>query len=223
MDDRFAIYTPIHKGQRRRLSMLSTKAGTLDYTDTAALDEFHDELSAVMTNLRLHAAHEEATIHPMLAGCMPGGAERLEAEHRTGKHLMENLSAHFEGIQAKSSEFTKRGALCLEFYLALNRFITFYLGHINEEEEHAQTVLWRYYTDDELSTAWATIIAIQSPEESIDNIGMMLPALNINELTTVFALASHAPSEVQQSFRTLAERVLSPEMWAALKSRIGTR
>ena len=98
MAEQFAVYTHPHKGQRRRLSMLSTKAGTLDYADTAALDEFHDELSAMMTNLRLHVAHEEATIHPMLAGCIPGGAERLEEEHRTGKHLVENLSAHLEGI-----------------------------------------------------------------------------------------------------------------------------
>ncbi|MDD1721525.1 MAG: hemerythrin domain-containing protein [Euryarchaeota archaeon] len=161
--------------------MLSTKAGTLDYADTAALDEFHDELSAMMTNLRLHVAHEEATIHPMLAGCIPGGAERLEEEHRTGKHLVENLSAHLEGIQAKSPESTKRGALGLEFYLALNRFIAFYLDHINEEEEHAQAALWRYYTNDELGDAWATIQTSQSPEESIDNFEMILPALNIDD------------------------------------------
>ncbi len=188
--------------------MLSTKAGTLDYTDTAALDEFHNELSAMMNNLRLHVAHEEAVIHPMLAGCTPGGAERLEEEHRTGKHLVENLSAHFEGIQAKSSESTKRGALGLEFYLALNRFIAFYLGHINEEEEQAQAALWRYYTNDELSAAWATILASQPPEESIDNIEMMLPALNIDELTTVFASASHAPPQARQMLRESAFSVL---------------
>ncbi len=185
-------------------------------------DAFYDELSAMMTNLRLHVAHEEETIHPMLAGCMPGGAERLEDEHRTGKHLIENLSAHFKGIQAKSSEFTRHEVFGLEFYLALNRFIVFFLRHINEEEEYAQVALWRYYTDDELNAAWATILASQSPEESIDNMGMMLPALNIDELTTLFAVARRAPPDVQQTFRTLAERLLSPEMRSVLKSRIGT-
>jgi len=46
---RFEIYTPIHKGLRRDLSLLAIKAGKLDC-------ENHEALHALVDGIRTHAA-----------------------------------------------------------------------------------------------------------------------------------------------------------------------
>lgn len=59
--------------------------------------------------------------------------------------MFDELVNHFDGILGKPMEFDKLGELCLEFYRALNRFISFYLGHINKEEEYIQPAIWHLY------------------------------------------------------------------------------
>jgi hypothetical protein len=153
---------------------------------------------------------------------MPGGAEKLQADHRVINHMIDLLLAHFEGVKAKETASKTRQTLALEFYLALNRFIAFYLPHINDEEESAQSVLWRLCTDDELLAAQDAIVASQTPEEATESLEMMIPALSLDEIANLLGMAKkNAPPQAFQNATTLAQRLLSAEEWMAVKGLLG--
>ncbi len=173
-------------------------------------------------NLHLHADHEEHFIHPLLSDRMPGGAEKLEADHRIMRHTLGILMTHFEGIKTKDMAFERRQELGLEFYLAFNRFVTFYVSHINDEEETAQPVLWRLCTDEELLTTWNAILASQTPEEAAENLTMIFHAANTDELAHMLEMGKKTmPSQAFQNVTGLAQRLLSAEEWNILKEHLG--
>ena len=218
------MYTPIHKGLRSRLFKISVKAGTLDYTDRASLKEFYDEFSSLVESIRVHHTMEEKFYHPLLAERVPGGAEKHEEEHQTVEHLLSNLRAHLDRIRGKSAKFEKRKELCLEFYLAFNRFIAFFLGHIDAEEEHYQLTLRNLCTIEELDNAEIALMASQKPEEGLENWQMMLSGANADDLANVVAKARIAlPPEVIQAGLQLAEGVVSARDLAALKAKAGIK
>jgi hemerythrin superfamily protein len=215
------LYVLDHKGQRARLFELSVKAGRLNNANQWVLDGFSDALHSVQRNLLLHAQGEEKFIHPLLADRVPGGAEKLDEEHRTMEHLLENLVSHADRILMKPIAPEERQELGLEFYLAFNRFISFYLGHIDEEEEYVQPTLWHFCSDDELRIAWGKTLASMTPAQSLENLEMTIPATTIDELAVSFSqMKDSAPPELLKTVVELVEGLLSPDDWAAIKSRV---
>ena len=106
-------------------------------------------------------------VHPFLIERVPGAAEDLEDDHRIIERMFNELVDHFDGIIGKSIEFDKLGDLCLEFYRAMNRFISFYPVHINKEEEYTQPALWSVCTEDELGTTMGRILASLNLQEAM--------------------------------------------------------
>lgn len=66
MPIRFEIYTPIHKGLRRGLSMLAIKASKLDYENKEALSALCDKIRTHAAPIDVHHSLEERVIHPLL-------------------------------------------------------------------------------------------------------------------------------------------------------------
>lgn len=222
MEQQPDVYTLIHKGYRGRLFKMSMTAGTLDYTDQTALDAFDDEVKAMDAYIRLHAWHEERFIHPLLSARMPGGADKLNAEHRAIEHMLDGLSSHYESMKAQDVPVERHQALGLEYYRALNRFIAYFMMHIDDEEEHAQPTLWSLCTYDELLAAWGEIIASLTPEQATESLEMLIPAANQEELVNLFAaIREGAPPELFENATTIAAQLLSKQDWAALKARFG--
>ncbi|MDD1721707.1 MAG: hemerythrin domain-containing protein [Euryarchaeota archaeon] len=217
-----ALYTPIHKGLRARLFRVSTKAGTLDYADQAALDAFYYEFEAVGAQMRLHHQWEERGLHPLLASEVPGCAEHLEEEHRKAHNRFDHLITHLD-VTRKQSEPENQRALGFEFYLALNRFIAFFLHHLDKEEERAQPALWNLSTTEELTGAVQTSFDVP-PEQAKANLVMVIAATNVEELVSLFAhMKESVPTAALQNALNLAERILNARDWETLKSRLESR
>ena len=220
---RSELYTTIHKGWRMRLSQISLKAGKLDYADRANVDAFHGELKSMVTGIRHHHETEETYIHPLLSAVMPGGAEKLDEDHRKVDRLLDNLLVHFDGMRIKAADFERREELGLEFYLAFNRFNAFFLSHIDEEEEHVQPALWNLCTAEELETCRRGIFASQKPEEALENLGMMLSSVNLDEIVNLITFAKSSVSpDVFKLGLDFTQSVLDPHDWSVLKPRLGT-
>ena len=218
------IYTPIHKGLRSRLFKTSIQAGKMNYTDEASLNSLYDEFNSLVESIRHHHGMEENFIHPLLSDRVPGGAEKLDEEHQTVEHLLNNLVAYLDRIRSESAKFEKRQELGLEFYLAFNRFIAFFLTHLDEEEEHVRLTLWNLCTNEELTTAVIKLLASQKPEEGLKNLEMMLNAANSDDLAGLITHAKAAlPPEAIQAGLQLAESILSAQDWAALKAKVGIK
>lgn len=214
-----ALYTPVHKGLRARLFRVSTKAGTLDYADHAALDAFYYEFEAVGLQMRLHHGWEERALHPLLATEVPGCVEHLEDEHRKAHDRFDRLITHLD-VTRKQSEPEKQRARGLEFYLALNRFITFFLRHLDEEEERAQPALWNLSTPEELTGAVKTSFDVPT-EQAKANLVMVIAGANVEELVSLFThMKGSVPTAALQNALNLAERILNARDWETLKSRL---
>jgi hemerythrin-like domain-containing protein len=218
------IYTPIHKGIRNKLFEVSVKAGKVDYADPAAVNGLYDEFASLVASIRGHHTMEENFYHPLLADRVPGGPEQLEEEHETVEHLMNNLVAHLDRIRSKSAKFEKCRELGLEFYLAFNRFIAFFLNHIDGEEEYYEPTLRNLCNIEELENTEISLIGSQKPEEGLQNLKMMLAAASVDDLAELVARARAAlPPEVMQGGFQLAESMLSAQDFAALKAKLGVK
>jgi hypothetical protein len=216
------LYTPAHKGQRARIFQFSQKAGTFRYADQAALRRFHEELNTIRDEFRLHATLEEKYIHPILSDRVPGGAKKLNQAHRDMHEHLDNLVHHLETLKGNGTHFEKQREMGLEFYRAWNRFIAFYLTHINEEEEEVQPTLRALCEDQELTNAFNAIVGSMSPAELMGMLRMMIPAMNPDERTGLLSgIKAHAPAQAFQNISELAAEVLTPGDWHDLKEHLG--
>ena len=218
----FSLYTPVHKGLRSRLYRISTRAGKISYMDEAVIGSFSAEFAPLAASIRLHHDLEEKFIHPLVADRVPGGTIKLAEEHRIVEQMLTDLLSHLQGIRNKPAKFEKHRELGLEFYLAYNRFIAFFLNHINWEEEQTQRSLWNLCTGDELMSTFGRILSAQSPEQTMDNLTMILPSVTLDELTGIFMGAkASVPAEGFQKMLKLGEGIVDAADWSALKTRIG--
>ncbi len=221
MQSQVDLYSGAHKGQRARFFMISKAAGTLNLNDPNALTALEDELVSFRDNMFLHANIEEKFIHPLLSERVPGGADRLNEDHRIMHRQFDELVACFGEMKQKQADFEKREELSLEFYLAWNRFTSFYFNHIDYEEEYVMPALWKLCTPSELGDVFRKALAGQTPKELMENLGMMLPAMNPTERAILFNQGrATMPPEAFQAVLKLAEHVLTPEDWALLKTTL---
>ena len=222
MSSQIDLYRDVHKGQRRRFFNIAAQAGILDYTDQKALDELYDELCSFREHMRLHARLEEKFIHTVLSQRVPGGARQLEEDHRVIRQEFDDMITYFDGVRAKPVDFEKRGELALEFYRAWSRFIAFYFVHIDREEEQIMPVLWKLCTVEELAETHKLMITNQKMEELVEDFEMILPNANLQERVEILGTVQVLTSpEAYQEFLKLAERILEPNDWANLKTKLG--
>ena len=215
MSEQIDIYTSIHKGQRARFLDIMMRAGTLANDDTESLNSLHRELTKFKEHMFLHASLEEKFIHPMLSERVPGGARKLEDDHRMMHQQFDDIAAQLDVIRARSTESEMRSNVILEFYRAWNRFISFYFTHTNEEEENVQPMLWKVCTAKELDEAHKAMITSQNPEELEYDLQIMLQAVNTHERPEIFYAARVSmPPQVYQGLLAAAERILSSKDWA---------
>jgi hemerythrin-like domain-containing protein len=215
------LYTGVHKGQRLKFSEISRTAGTLNPKDHIALNSLETELGSFRDHMYQHASLEEKFIHPLLSERVPGGADKLEEDHRVMHRHFDNLVACFGELKKKATDFEKVEELSLEFYRSWSRFVSFYLDHIDFEEENVMPLLWKLCTEDELATRFRQIVADQTPKELMDNLGIMLPALNPAERFMILKMGQATmPAEAFQAALEVAEHVLSPEDWNSLKKML---
>lgn len=201
--------------------MVSKAAGTLNLNHQNELNMLETELTSFRDHMYVHAGLEEKFIHPLLAERIPGGANRLNDDHRLMHKQFDDLITCFGELKKKPADFEKREDLHQEFYLAWNRFIVFYFNHIDYEEEYAATSLSRLCTNEELFNVFKQVMADQTPQQLMGNLSMMLPAMSPAERAMILNQAKAAmPPEAFQGVLKLAEHVLTPEDWSTLKAMI---
>ncbi len=117
------------------------QTGTLDFTNQKAVIPLYSEVKSMREQIRLHVRGEEQFVHPILKERLPSEVRKLEEDHRSIDQQFDELIVNLDAIKATSVDFEKRREMVLEFYRALNRFTSFYLVHINKEEELIQPAL----------------------------------------------------------------------------------
>jgi hypothetical protein len=215
------FYIGPHKGQRAEFSKISKAAGTLNISDQKAILSLEEELNIFREDMFVHARLEEKFVHPLLSQRVPGGADKLNEDHKIMHKQFDELLACFEEIKKKPEDFEKVEDLSLEFYRAWSRFTAFYLNHIDYEEEHVMPSLWKLCTNDELLEAFKKILADQTPKELMNNIKLMLPAMNQKERVMILTAGrATTPPEAFQAALKIVEQVLTAEDFTSLKTAL---
>lgn len=221
MQSQIDFYTGPHKGQRAEFSKISKAAGALNISDQKAISSLKEELNLCREEMYTHVRLEEKFVHPLLSQRVPGGADKLNEDHKIVHKQLDELLACFEEIKKKPADFEKVEELSLEFYRAWSRFTAFYLKHIDYEEENVMPSLWKLCTNDELLETFKKILADQTPKELINAIKIMLPALNRKERVMIVSAGRAATSpEAFQAALKIVEQVLTAEEFTSLKTAL---
>jgi hypothetical protein len=221
MSANFELYKVIHKGQRSEMFRISELAGQAEPEDPGCLPVLSARMKAFRDELRNHAHMEETYVHPLLAQRVPGGAQRIELDHVAMHRQMDDLVSMVEMMQDTSVTLTEKKAVFQELYLAWNRFVVFYLMHIDYEEEQAQPELWRLCSDEEVRAIFFRIIGSEAPQMLAFDLGIMLPAVSRGERVELARSIAGAPPDLVKMFGEISQRVLSPEDHQELRVKGG--
>ena len=89
---RHDFFTVIHKGQRKELFAATTLAGTINWEDVTAANDFVALWSKLTSMLEAHAAHEHKHFFPLLAQHAPEIVAQVETAHEDLDHELITLT-----------------------------------------------------------------------------------------------------------------------------------
>lgn len=201
------VYTKIHKAQRNHLFDISVKIGRTDFTDAQQVSHIKDEIITMIKRLREHAQHEERFIHPLYAE-VGKQAELFEHEH----HDLEDSLDVLEKIIADNHPDGQK------IYSEYNRFVAFYLKHIDDEESAQREILWKNYDNDRLMEVIKSFQQSRTPQEGMQDLEFILPCLNIHEAAEILmGMKKNAPEAAFQYALQIVEKSFNSEEYSKIQ------
>ena len=221
MPSNFELYKNIHKGQRREMFRISEMAGLAGPEDPEDVKRLNARIASFRDEMHNHAHMEEVHIHPLLGQRVPGGTRKLEEDHVVMHRQLDEILAMADTMLGSSVPPTESKAMFQELYLAWNRFVAFYLQHIDTEEERAQTELWKLCSEEEVRGIFGRILASEPREMLAIDAGLMLPAVSKEDRVEMVMALGNAPPEMLRMFGEIAQRVLEPQDYDDLRTKGG--
>jgi iron-sulfur cluster repair protein YtfE (RIC family) len=213
---RHDFFTVIHKGQRKELFAATILAGTINWEDTTAANDFVALWSKLTSMLEAHAAHEHKHFFPLLDQHAPEIVAQVEAAHDDLEHELTTLTDRISVAATKRSR--DHG---LAVYRQVSAFVANYLLHILDEETIVMPAIWQHCTDAEINAARLSFQADQSPAGVVRSRRAILTAITQAELvTTALAVQRGSTEEVFKAFMTDARQLLEPPEWNRLYASV---
>jgi hypothetical protein len=216
----FDMYRNIHKGIRNGLFSVTLAAGQVDPHDAAAVEDVAGRWTDLVRVLVAHAEHEDEFVQPAIERFAPAyAAEIAEAHPRLEAQMAELEVLADRAIDACPEQVR---LLTHRFYLGLASFTAEYLQHQEFEEFEVMVMLSQHLSFDELLAIDNAIVASIDPDMMAKSAALMLPAMNIDDQTELYAGArGGVPPEVFQGMLMLGQSVLEPARYEALARRLG--
>lgn len=215
----FNTYRDIHKGIRAEIFAVTEEAGRID----PASDEDRAALSAhvgsVVDLLVSHAEHEDLGVQPALAEHLPAFAEQVAADHERLEARLVELRELAVATAAAASPARRDEVFRL--YIELASFTGAYLAHQDFEERLVMPALEGAVGVDAVLAMHGAIIASIPPDEMVQSLAVMLPAMNVDDRAELLGeMRESAPAEVFDGVWGLAASVLTPADHAAVARRL---
>ena len=213
---RHDFFTVIHKGQRKELFAATILAGTINWEDATAANEFVGLWSKLTAMLEAHAAREHKHFFPLLAQHAPEIVSQVEAAHEDLEHELINLT---DVIAVAAGTRSREDGLAV--YRQVSAFVAKYLLHILDEETIVMPAIWQHCTDCEINAARLAFQADQSPAGLVRSRRAILTAITQAELaTTALGVQLGSTDEVFKAFMTDARQLLEPPEWNDLQESV---
>lgn len=210
-----------HRGLRNALGQFSMLAGTTNYQDPAQVDVLCALGQDVFRMLDVHAHSEDSVVLTDLELRLPGASERNCNEHGQIEKKQKKVKQALEAVQMASRERADISALAEHFRAALYNFHASYLRHMVGEEQETQSLLWQYFTDDELLGHHKQIVGSMTPDMLLLGIRFMTPALSAPERTVyIGSIKAGAPPEQFTGIMEFLRQFLSEPEWSELAESV---
>jgi hypothetical protein len=219
----FDIYRDVHKGIRSELFAVTSAAGAVDPGDHDAVAATTARFGGLVTFLVAHAEHEEEFLQGLIEVHAPQLAAIVMRDHRWLECQMAQLEVLADqAVDAAGSSGDDARRLVHKLYLGLASFTSDYLGHQSFEELEISPALSIAIGPDELAAIDAAIVASIAPEDAAVALGLMLPAMNVDDRVELLGgMQVGAPPEVFAATMGLAETLLDAPDYRATAARLG--
>lgn len=222
MEQRKSLYRDVHKGIRRLMFDLVSRAGRTDFNDPAAVSMLRAEARSCFELLSIHAHHENVFNAPLVTAYAPHLSHLVAPAHDEHELEIEALTLMLERLDDGHSSAATAGH---ELVVRLSRFFGDLFVHMADEEEQIMPALWKAMTDEEIAAVEHQIVAAIAPDRLARFLSWMLPAMNHPERVEMLeGMQQTASPEVFTFVLDLSRSVLtSGEMEAIERSlSIGT-
>jgi hypothetical protein len=174
----------------------------------------------VIALLHAHHHHEDTFLRPVIQAKDP----RLSAMTDDGHNEIETdlIEIELRTDRLAGAAGSEAFAAGLDLYGHLALFTARYLAHMSLEQDVVMKTLRDAMSVEELFAIEVALRSSLSPATMCEFLTFMMPALNIEERTSMLAgMKAGAPSEVFESFRAATEAVLHPNDYRAVATGIG--
>lgn len=209
---RYDLYGPVHKALRAQLCDTLLRIGRIDVFDEADRQRGCDRLDALLSALRLHMAHEDKFIHPLLETLQAGSAASVAGDHDDHREAVFELELLSSNLRQTASP-----RVAHTVYRRLACLVAENLEHMEQEESRLQDLLASRLTDAELVALHDRIVANVSPEAMAALLAWMLPALTPSQRADMLsAMRSEAPPPAFDAALGIARAHLDAPEWGKL-------
>lgn len=218
--NRYNIFNQVHKGLRE---ILYNTASLLQQTNFSNEEETAIALKQVQDVLFLfdkHAHTEDSFILPAIETFDPTVATLFEEEHIQDHELSNRMRTLLHIFNYCTLETEQQNAASAIRY-AFIEFMIFNLQHMAKEETTLNTLLWRYFSDDQLKGITQQIVAQVPPDAMTQYSKWMIKGMNNQEIIDwLKEIKNNAPGFVFNSMMELAEKELAANRWATIQENI---
>lgn len=210
--NRMKPYDIPHKALRNALAQLTVLCGKTNYSNPGEVESLYKLAMDVFEMLTSHHTDEnEVTLAELEKRC-PGCSRHDREDHvkiHAEQEILEKLISKIVTNSAAEEELTDYR---YEFYLAVSEFHGKYLEHIAHEERVTQLILWQYFTDEELMSFSAKIMASISPPSMMKWFRFIIPAQSHPERVVFLSrFKESVPEPVFIQGMNVISQVLTPD------------
>lgn len=218
MEARHSLYRQVHKGIRRMMFDLLSRAGRTEFRSTDAISLLRSETKSCFELLTFHAHHENEFTGPLVRKHAPRLSPLVAPAHDEQEKQIEILSEMVDAIDPAHPRASIDGEA---FTVRLSSFFGELLVHMADEEERIMPALWHAMTDEELIEVEQRLVASIPPEKLARFLSWMIPAMNHPERVEMLTgMRDRGPAEVFIFVRDLSRSVLSEADYAALENAL---
>lgn len=210
------IFGRVHKGLRKALFDLAIIAGRTDYTNDGDMARLKAQAAETIYFLRRHGHVEDTFQLPLVVGKSSDLPKRISHDHEIVEERIAALEASLARLDAIASA-AERAEAGEAFYFQVNSFIASYLLHMELEETEVAPLFFQHCSDQELREMLASIVANNSPSDSMLMLRYTIPSIDRAERASFLGMIKQtAPPQAFENVMKLVETLLSEEDWQSL-------
>jgi hypothetical protein len=218
-EQRYNIYTVIHKSLRGFMTDTLLAWGRVDVSDAQELEAAIAQVRGLLDMCAGHLHHENEFVHPALEAVQSGAAAQTRHEHVEHEAAIAELRTHV--LKLEAAHGVQRAELAQQLYLQLSAFVAENFAHMIVEETENHAVLIGAYSDAEILAIEHRIVASLTPEQSLAGMRLMLSHMNASERAAKLSgIKRNAPPPVFNAVLQLAREVLSERDFNKLEAAL---